>query len=385
MTNTTVEILKKLIAFPTVSRDSNLDLIRYIEAYLAEFGIASDLTWNDEQNKANLHAIIGPSDVPGIMLSGHTDVVPVDGQDWSQDAFTLTEKDGLLFGRGTADMKGFIAAVLAAVPTMVVADLKRPIHLAFSYDEEIGCIGVRRMIDVLKGAPVKPAFCIIGEPTEMQPAIAHKGKTGMICRCTGVESHSALAPFGLNAIYLASEMITAIRALQETVIASGARDDDYSVPYSTLHVGTIEGGTALNIVPNDCSFKFELRNVKAEAPAPIVNKLHAAAQAITDRYRADFPAAEVKIEIFNEYPALNTEPEDEIVLFVKSLTGANGHTKVSFGTEGGLFQERLGLPTVVCGPGSMAQGHKPDEFVAISELEKCDKFLDKMITTLASN
>ena len=382
MTKTTIEILQDLVTFPTVSRDSNMDLISYVQELLEGFEIASSLTFNDEKTKANLHAIVGPADVPGVMLSGHTDVVPIDGQDWSQDAFTLTEKDGLLYGRGSADMKGFIASVLASVPAMVAAELKRPIHLAFSYDEEIGCIGVRRMIDVLANSPVKPAFCIIGEPTEMQPAIAHKGKTGMNCICTGVESHSALAPFGLNAIYLASEMITEIRKIQDDIIATGARDNDYSVPYSTLHVGVIKGGTALNIVPNECRFKFEIRNVKAEQPGPIVEKLKAAAQVITDRYKAGFADANVEVEIFNEYPALNTEPEDEIVLFVKSLTGANGHTKVSFGTEGGLFQERLGLPTVVCGPGSMSQGHKPDEFIAKSELEKCDVFLERLIERL---
>jgi acetylornithine deacetylase len=384
MTKTTIDFLADLIAFPTVSRDSNMDLIRYIQTYLESFGIVSSLTFNDEMTKANLHAIIGPADVPGVMLSGHTDVVPIDGQDWSRDAFTLTEKDGLLYGRGSADMKGFIASVLAAVPAMVAAELKRPIHLAFSYDEEIGCIGVRRMIDVLADAPVKPTFCIIGEPTEMQPAIAHKGKTGMNCICTGVESHSALAPFGLNAIYLASEMITEIRKIQDGIIATGARDNDYSVPYSTLHVGVIDGGTALNIVPNECRFKFEIRNVKAEPPRPIVQKLKSAAQVITDKYKADFADANVEIETFNEYPALNTEPEDEVVLFVKSLTGANGHTKVSFGTEGGLFQERLGLPTVVCGPGSMSQGHKPDEFIAVSELEKCDIFMERLVERLAN-
>ena len=382
MTKSTTDILTDLIAFPTVSRDSNLDLITYVQNHLSDFNIQSSLTFNDERSKANLHAVIGPEEVPGVMLSGHTDVVPIDGQDWSQDAFKLSVKNGLLYGRGTADMKGFIAAVLAAVPAMVAANLKRPIHLAFSYDEEIGCIGVRRMIDVLADAPVKPAFCIIGEPTEMQPAIAHKGKTGMDCHCTGVESHSALAPFGLNAIYLASEMINEIRSIQEQIIESGARDNDYSVPYSTLHVGTINGGTALNIVPNECSFKFELRNVKAEPPEPIIKQLQTAAQNITDKYASDFPDVKVAVEIFNEYPALNTEPEHEIVLFVKSLTGANGHTKVSFGTEGGLFQERLGLPTVVCGPGSMAQGHKPDEFIALSELEKCDGFLARLIERL---
>ena len=229
----TLELLDRLIAFPTVSRNSNLDLIHFIQEYLEGHGVSSQLIHDEDGGKANLHAIIGPEDVPGVMLSGHTDVVPVEGQDWSSDPFLMREEDDRHYGRGTADMKGFIASVLAAVPAMTARSLERPIHLALSYDEEIGCIGVRRMIDVLADAPVRPAFCIIGEPTEMQVAIGHKGKTDAVCTCHGVESHSALAPKGLNAIYLASEMITAIRDLQSYVIETGARDDHYVPPSIT--------------------------------------------------------------------------------------------------------------------------------------------------------
>ncbi len=378
----TIEHLEKLISFNTVSRESNLALIEFVREYLLSHGIESSLTHNDEKTKANLHAVIGPSDIPGVMLSGHTDVVPVEGQDWTSDPFTMRAHEERLYGRGTADMKGFIASVLAMVPKAVKADLKRPIHLAFSYDEEIGCIGVRRMIDVLADAPVKPAFCIIGEPTEMGVAIAHKGKTGAVCMCTGVEAHSALAPTGLNAIYLASEMITAIRKLQTVIEQDGKKDSAYAVPYTTLHVGTIEGGTALNIVPNQCSFRFEIRDLPEDDPAILMQKLAAEAAKIVEPHKAQFPDADIDIEIFNEYPALDTNPEDEVVTFVKSLTGANDHFKVAFGTEGGLFQQKLGLPTVVCGPGSMEQGHKPDEFIALSELEKCDRFLDRLLEHL---
>ncbi len=316
------------------------------------------------------------------MLSGHTDVVPIDGQEWNTDPFTMRSEDGRLYGRGAADMKGFIAAVLAIVPEATRRPLARPVHIALSYDEEIGCIGVRRMIDVLQDAPVKPAFCIIGEPTEMQVAIAHKGKTGAICTCHGAESHSALVLNGLNAIYRATEMIGAIRTIQAELEATGARDNDYGVPYTTLHVGTIEGGTALNIVPKFCTFKFEIRNIAADDPAVFMDRIHAAATEIAGRHKNRFP--EAGIEIFNAYPALDTSPEDEIAAFVKSLIGANGHTKVAFGTEGGLFQEKLGLPTVVCGPGSMDQGHKPDEFVALSEMEKCDRFLAALLDRLVA-
>ena len=340
----TIEFLEKLISFNTVSRESNLALIEFVREYLASHGVECSLTHNDEKTKANLHAVIGPADVPGVMLSGHTDVVPVDGQDWSSDPFTLRTHEGRLYGRGTADMKGFIASVLAFVPKAAAAKLARPIHLAFSYDEEIGCIGVRRMIDVLADAPVKPAFCIIGEPTEMGVAIAHKGKTGATCTCTGVEAHSALAPTGLNAIYLAGEMIGAIRSLQLEIEAVGNRDPAYAVPYTTLHVGTISGGTALNIVPNQCSFKFEIRNLPEDDPSELMQRLVEKAVKIIEPHKERFPDAHLAIEIFNEYPGLNTEPEDEIVTFVKSLTGANDHYKVAFGTEGGLVSAETGHP-----------------------------------------
>ncbi len=380
----TLELLDRLIAFPTVSRNSNLDLIHFIQEYLEGHGVSSQLIHDEEGGKANLHAIIGPEDVPGVMLSGHTDVVPVDGQDWSTDPFVMREDEGRHYGRGTADMKGFIASVLAAVPAMTARSLERPIHLAFSYDEEIGCIGVRRMIDVLADAPVRPAFCIIGEPTEMQVAIGHKGKTDAVCTCHGVESHSALAPKGLNAIYLASEMISAIRDLQAYVIETGARDDHYVVPYTTLHVGVIDGGTALNIVPNACKFRFEIRNLLEDDPMALMAKLEAKAAEIAGAYQDRFPSAKIDITISNEYPGLNTAPDEEIVTFVKSLTGANDHIKVAFGTEGGLFRQRLGLPTVVIGPGSMDQGHKPDEFITGKQLGLCDDFLNRLLDRVAA-
>jgi len=376
--------LERLVAFATVSRESNLDLISYVADYLSTMGIKSSLTHNDEHTKANLHAVIGSDKVPGVMLSGHTDVVPVDGQNWSTDPFKMVKNDTAYFGRGTAGMKGFIASMLAMVPAAAQANLKNPIHLALSYDEEIGCIGVQRMIDALELTPVKPAFCIVGEPTEMQPAIAHKGKTGIICRCTGHEAHSALAPKGLNAIYLANDMITAIRKLQDEVIADGSHDEDYEVPYTTFHVGTISGGTALNIVPNRCEFEFEIRNIAADNPEIFMDKFRQAAAEIISRNSPQFPTSNIEVEVFNAYPALNTDAEDEVVAFVKSLSGANGYTKVAFGTEGGLFQQRLGIATVVCGPGSMDQGHKRDEFLKISELEKCDLFLANLVDRLSS-
>jgi len=380
----TIELLEKLAGFNTVSAKSNLALIEFVQDYLSGHGIESVLTKNDADTKANLHAVIGPADVPGVILSGHTDVVPVAGQAWSSDPFVMRKDGGKLFGRGTADMKGFIACVLAMVPGAAAANLARPVHLALSYDEEIGCIGVHRMIEMLAGAPVKPAFCIVGEPTQMAVAIAHKGKTGATCTCRGVEAHSALAPSGLNAIYLAGEMIDAIRKLQGEIEQSGRSDSAYAVPHTTLHVGTIQGGSVLNIVPNHCAFKFEIRNLPQDNPDDMMQRLRKDAAAIVATHKSRFPDAGIDIEIFNEYPALDTSPEDEIVTFVKSLTGVNDHFKVAFGTEGGLFQKKLGLPTVVCGPGSMEQGHKPDEFIKISELEKCDRFMKRLLDYLAA-
>ncbi len=375
----TEKILEKLIGYPTVSRDSNLDLIYFIESYLTDLGISSELIFNQEKTKANLHAKIGPQELPGIMLSGHTDVVPIDGQDWTKNPFSMECANQKLYGRGTTDMKGFIASVLAMLPKAVKRNLNRPIHLAFSYDEEIGCVGVKRMIDIFESAPLQPEFCIIGEPTEMQVAIAHKGKTGALCTCHGVEAHSALATNGLNAIYLATELIQSIRGIQETIKLNSDHDHHYSVPYTTLHVGTIEGGTALNIIPRECQFMFEVRHTRSDDPNEIIQRIRASAQDIVEQYQDDFPTISIDIEIFNAYPGLNTSAEEKVVKLTQQLMDTEEFIKLAFGTEGGLFQDRLGIPTVVCGPGSMEQGHKPDEFVARSELARCDQFLDRLL------
>ncbi|MEM7195845.1 MAG: acetylornithine deacetylase [Pseudomonadota bacterium] len=372
-------ILSDLVGFATVSRNSNLELIDYIRDYLSALGVRSSLTHNDSRSKANLYAVIGDSKERGIMLSGHTDVVPVDGQDWTVDPFVMTEKLGCLYGRGTTDMKGFIACVLAALPDLVDRELVRPLHLAFSYDEEIGCVGVQRMIDELQDSTRLPAICIVGEPTEMRVGIAHKGKLGGVCKCHGVEAHSALANQGLNAIYLASEVISEIQKIQQTLVENGASDDHYSVPYTTLHVGTIEGGTALNIIPRHCEFLFEIRNIEADNPEALLALIKRKADEIVSDYRGQFPQASINIDVFNQYPALEVHPEEEVVRFVQSLLSTDDFVKLSFGTEAGSFQKRLHVPTVVCGPGSMDQGHKPDEFIHRDELAKCDRFLEKLI------
>lgn len=380
----TKDILRDLIAFPTVSVNPNRDLIDYCAGILEGVGAEVTIIEDETGTKANLYATVGPRDRPGVLLSGHTDVVPIDGQDWTVPAFELTEKDGKLFGRGTADMKGFVASALNAAVAASKLDLQTPLHLALSYDEEIGCVGVHSMIDMLAAAPFRPMFCIVGEPTSLSVATGHKGKTGCQAVCKGREGHSALAPFALNAIYLANDLITAIRDLQADVIETCGHDDGYDVPYTTLHVGVIQGGVALNIVPNICTFRFEIRNIVEDDPEPILDRIRAAAAGIAVKAQAEFPEADIEIEVTNRYPSLGTPEDAEVVSFVKSLCGSNGTMKVAFGTEGGLFDQKLGVPTVVCGPGSMMQGHKPDEFVSVEQLAKCDEMLAKLVDRLAA-
>jgi acetylornithine deacetylase len=375
--------LERLIGFATVSRDSNLGLIEYVRAELAGLGIESELVTSDDGRKANLFATIGPAGRPGIVLSGHTDVVPCDGQAWTSDPFTVRRGNGRLYGRGTADMKGFIACCLAMARQAADRALATPIHLAFSYDEEVGCIGVRRLLDMLATLPVKPRFCIVGEPTLMQVATAHKGKSSWRVVAHGLEAHSSLAPYGVNAIHLAVDLIDRIRAIQDELATAGEHDGAYDVPYSTLHVGRIAGGETINIVPNRASFDFELRYLPRDDADALYHRIAAAADDIVEAARARFAGAKLAFEPLISYPALDTAPDDEVVAFVKSLTGANATTKISFGTEGGLYQQRLGVPTVVCGPGSIAVAHKPDEYVETSQLEACTAFLSRLVDRLS--
>lgn len=383
MTNS-LQHLEKLIAFPTVSRDSNLDLIAYVRDFLAGIGISSTLYHNEDGRKANLWATIGPADVPGIALSGHTDVVPVEGQAWSTDPFRLERRNGSYFGRGTADMKGFIACCLAAAEKASARKLHTPIHLAFSYDEEIGCVGVRRMLDILKDAPVKPRLCIVGEPTLMQAVTAHKGKLGFRVTAFGLEAHSSLAPIGVNAIYMASDLIGAIRALQNDIAENGLHDGDYEVAYTTLHVGKMQGGEVMNIVPNRCSFDFEIRYLPEDDEARIVSRIKAAAEEIAKTYRPVFPDARFEFMDLQSYPAMNTPVDSEAVKFVHALTGGNSTGKITFGTEGGLFQKYLGTAAVVCGPGNIAVAHKPDEHVSEAQMAQCDRMLERLVEKLSA-
>ncbi len=376
--------LEKLIAFPSVSRDSNLDLIAYVKDVLSGLGIASTLVHNEDGRKANLWATIGPADTPGVVLSGHTDVVPVEGQAWTSDPFYLTRRDGNLYGRGSADMKGFIGCCLAMAERAVTAPLKSPIHFAFSYDEEIGCVGVRRLLDLLKDAPIRPRLCIVGEPTLMQAVTAHKGKLGFRVTAHGLEAHSSLAPIGVNAIYMAADLIAAIRTLQKDIAERGVRDGDYEVAYTTLHVGKMQGGEVMNIVPNRCTFDFEIRYLPEEDEHAIVNRIKAAAETVAASYRDVFAQARFEFMDLQSYPAMNTPVDSEAVKFVHALTGGNSTGKITFGTEGGLFQKVLGTPAVVCGPGNIAVAHKPDEYVSEAQMAACDRMLARLVEKLSA-
>jgi acetylornithine deacetylase len=378
----TQDILRDLIAFQTVSANANRALIDYCADLLRTAGADITIIEDATGQKANLYATIGPKDLPGVLLSGHTDVVPIEGQNWTVPPFQMTQADGNLFGRGTTDMKGFVASAMKAALNAGMRELKTPLHLALSYDEEIGCIGVRSMIEMLDNAPFRPRLCIVGEPTLMAVATGHKGKSAYQVTCTGREAHSALAPTALNAIHLACDMISFIRDLQIEIANGDVQDDDYDVPYSTLHVGKVEGGVALNIVPNQAGFIFEIRNVSQDNPDALLAKIKDHAESVLSPLRATFPEATINVTMTNSYPPLDTSKDAEVVGFVKSLTGANCTIKVAFGTEGGLFSSQLGIPTVICGPGSMSQGHKPDEFVSIDQLDKCDAMLDALIERL---
>lgn len=378
----TLELLETLLAFDTVSTRPNKDLILWAQQLLVDAGATVQIISNDDGTKANLFATIGPADKPGFMLSGHTDVVPVDGQHWTVPAFKMTQRDGRIYGRGSADMKGFVACALNVALKACERKLTTPLNLALSYDEEIGCVGVHSLLNMLDNAPVKPLMCLVGEPTELRVAVGHKGKTACHVTCTGRAGHSALAPKALNAIYLATDMIEKIRQLQLELSQSGAQDNAYEVPYTTLHVSNIRGGVALNIVPDNCTFDMEIRNLAEDDPDSLLAALTIEADKLSSAAREHASEAAIEIDIFNTYPGLQTRLDSAVVTFVQSLSQNDTLMKVAFGTEAGLFSQQLHVPSVVCGPGSMDQGHKPDEFVAIDQLHQCDAMLDRLLMHL---
>ena len=382
-TYSTEEMLARLVSFDTTSRDSNLQLIDWVRAYLDGHGVRSELVHDETGRKANLFATIGPEDRPGLVLSGHTDVVPIDGQEWSTDAFSVVEKDGRLHGRGTCDMKSFVAVVLAKVPEIKARVRATPVHLAFSYDEEVGCIGVRRMLDMVARRPVRPYACIVGEPTEMKVIRAHKGKISIRAHVRGFECHSSLAPRGVNAVQYAAEFIANLNRMGRRLATDGPFDDEFDIPFTTVHTGTIQGGTALNIVPKDCSFEFEFRHLPAHDPRALLAEAVAFARhELEPAMHAVNRDTGFRFEERSSFPGLATDEAAEVTTLCKAATGANGTSKVAFGTEAGLF-EAAGIPTIVCGPGNIDQAHKPDEFIALEQVALCEEFLSRVLDSVA--
>jgi acetylornithine deacetylase len=372
------ELLAQLVAFDTTSRESNLALIEFVRDYLAGHGVTCELIYNSSGSKANLFATVGPVDVPGIVLSGHTDVVPVDGQGWSFPPFELSESAGNLYGRGTADMKGYIACVLALVPELTSRTLRMPVHIALSYDEEVGCLGVRSLLDMLRARPIKPLLCIIGEPTELRPVLGHKGKLAVRCDVRGAACHSAYAPQGVNAIEYAARLIAELGRLGEVLRSPEHHDSRFDPPFSTVQTGVIAGGKALNIVPDDCRFDFEVRALPAMNPHDVAEQLQRyASEALLPAMLAVSGQSDIQFTELSSYPALYTSAESQAAKWVALFCGSREFGTVAFGTEGGLF-DQAGIPTVVCGPGSMDQGHKPDEFVSLSQMAECDQMLGRV-------
>lgn len=379
------DLLGRLIGFATVSRDSNLELIAFIRDYLSGQGVECELFHNPEGTKANLFATIGPKEKGGVVLSGHTDVVPVDGQAWTVEPFCMSEHNGRLYGRGAADMKGFIASVLAAVPAFLAEPLRTPVHLAFSYDEEVGCLGVRSMLEALQHRPHKPLMCLIGEPTELKPVLGHKGKLAMRCQVQGAACHSAYAPYGVNAIEHAATLIGKLGEIGQRLAAPAQHDQRFDPPFSTVQTGMIKGGRALNIVPAECEFDFEVRALPGFDAQTVADELaHFAEAEVLPKMRAVKADTGITLKPLSAYPGLATPADSEAARVLALLSGSTEFGTVAFGTEGGLF-DQAGIPTVVCGPGSMDQGHKPDEFVSLEQLNGCDAMLGRLVAYLRVN
>ena len=379
VTPAVLETVSRLVAFDSTSRKSNLHIIDYLKDRLMGLGAECRLTHDDEGGKANLYATLGPSDRPGIMLSGHTDVVPTEGQAWSSDPYQLVERNGALYGRGSADMKSFLALGIALAPEFLARSLEIPLHFAFSYDEEVGCLGVRRLIDDLNSLPVKPRLCIVGEPTGMKVIAGHKGKRNFSCAVHGKECHSALVAQGVNAVEAAAEMIAHIKQMQRDIRRDGPFDPAYEPPYTTLHTGVIEGGRALNIVPNRCNFEFEIRALPKQDVEALTDSITSFARdTLEPEMKAVHAAAGFDFTIMNDTDGFDLPDDDEAVLLATELTGDNRTGRVSFGTEAGLFN-RAGIPTVVCGPGYIEQAHKPDEFISLDQLAQGEAFLRRLM------
>jgi len=386
MTSTTersVELLGRLVGFDTTSHRSNLPLIHFVRDHLAALGVDSEIIHDDRGDKAALYATLGPAGRGGVALSGHTDVVPVTGQAWSSDPFTLTERDGRLFGRGAADMKGFIATALAWAPRFAAARLREPVHLCLSYDEEIGCLGVRPLLARLAAREDRPRLVIVGEPTDMRVVTAHKGKRSFDCRVRGRECHSSLTPHGVNAVEYAARIVVHLKRLARDRAALGPFDDGYEVPHTTLHTGVLRGGTALNVVPNAAELQFEIRDLPSEDTDALQAEIETLIrESLVPEMRDVAPEAGIELELHSEIAGFETSSDHEAVRLALALAETEELGKVDYGTEAGLFA-RAGIPAVVCGPGSIAQAHRPDEYLSIEQLARCDRFMARLVERLS--
>ena len=370
-------MLASLIAFDTTSRDSNLPLIAFVENYLGSWGVPSIRVDYEAGCKTNLYATIGPDIAGGIVLSGHTDVVPVDGQAWTSDPFTLTERNGRLHGRGACDMKGFIAVALAMVPAFLKANLKTPVHLALSCDEEVGCKGVRPLVAHIRDCLPRPRLVLVGEPTSMQVVNAHKSAVTFTTEVRGHEAHSSCAHLGVNAIMVAGELLGEVNRIRADIHGRLDPANRFDPPHSTVHVGLISGGTAKNIIPRACSFMWETRLLPDADPDEVPERLDAFAQTLVPAMEAVAAGTGIATERTNMVPGLAPEPGSPAEALALHLAEANGSHAVSYCTEAGLFQE-IGIPAVICGPGSIEQAHKPDEYVSLEQLEKCVRFMRRL-------
>lgn len=374
-----LELIRQLIRFDTTSRDSNLALIDWVCERLRSHGVSWRLTHDDTGKKADLFATIGDPKRPGIVLSGHTDVVPVDGQAWSVDPWAAVVKDDRLLGRGAADMKSFLGIVLAALPDMLAKPLATPMHIALSYDEEVGCIGVGRMIGDMRAIGVAPGICIVGEPTGMKVVTGHKGKLAMRAHVCGREAHSALAPYAVNALEYAAEMIVQLRRMQREIVQTGPFNAEYDPPYTTLHTGVLHAGTALNIVPRECTFDFEFRTVPQHDPHRLLERLQTyCTQELLPQMHEVAPESRIDFETKSDNPGLHTEESASIVARIERLAQGGRGGKVAFASEAGQFQ-RAGFEAVICGPGFIRDAHKPDEFITFDQIRKGEAFIARVI------
>ena len=374
LSSTALQLAQSLVQLDTRSHCSNLELIHLARDHLAGIGVKSRLTWNADKTKANLFATLGEGKPAGIILSGHTDTVPWDGQDWSRDPLSGTVQDGRLYGRGSADMKGFIAVALANAQWLAESDAPFAVHLALSYDEEVGCFGVRELIADLRGAGIRPMACIVGEPTHMVPAIAHKGVYRYKCCVRGKEAHSSLTPLSVNAIEMAARLVGRIRDMAEDFERNEPRYEGFDVPFSTASVGQFHGGIADNVVPRDAEFRYEFRDLPTADAAAMQQQVLAHARALEPAMQRVAPEAGFRFETICEVPSFLGSANDAVTQLALRLSGERQTTLVAFGTEAGLFKG-AGIPTVVCGPGSITQAHQPDEYVSLEQLARSEAFI----------